>query len=31
LGYFADDDARVRIRDILDEFGAELAQRIELP
>jgi chromosome partitioning protein len=31
LGYFADDDAKVSIRDILDEFGAEFAERIRLP
>ena len=31
LGYLTDDDANVRIRDILDEFGTELAQRIGLP
>jgi hypothetical protein len=31
LGYFTDDDAKVSIRDILDEFGGELAKRIKLP
>jgi len=31
LGYFVDDDAKISIRDILDEFGAELGERIKLP